>query len=79
MPAVSFYLPKDLEEKLRAEAQLKGKPVSRILREAVKVYLEAERKRKAREGVVRLLLETRPLGTWETWEEIHRERSADRH
>lgn len=78
MAAVSFYLPKELEERLRAEAKARGKPVSRILRDAVQTYLNAGHRIKARVELKRFFLERHPLGGWEDWEVIHHERSADR-
>ena len=77
MPAVSFYLSKDVLEAVRAHAKARGLPVSRVIREAVEHYLQVEKKRVSREKVLKALKEKRPLGGREAWEALHKERSEE--
>ncbi len=75
MPAVSFYLSKDVLEAVKAHAKSKGLPVSRVIREAVEYYLQTGKRRAAREKVLQTLAKEKPLQGWRGWEELHRERS----
>jgi len=73
MPAVSFYLRKDLLDAVKAKAKVRNVPASRIIREAVEQYLSFGEK-KAKERVLEFLARERPLGGMEGWEELHGER-----
>jgi len=81
MPAVSFYLSQDTLENVKARAKAFNLPVSRIIREAVENYLEIKKQKEARERVLKLLAEKKPLGGEQAWSDIHQERTladADR-
>mgnify|MGYP005667244967 CR=1 FL=1 len=81
MPAVSFYLKKDLLDAVRAKAKARNVPASRIIQEAVEQYLSLSEKRRAKERVLGFLVREKPLGGMEGWEKLHRERDhadADR-
>lgn len=75
MPAVSFYLSQDSLENVKAKAKAFNVPVSRIIREAVENYLGIEEQKKARERVLKILSEKKPLGGEKEWEDIHQERT----
>jgi len=73
MPAVSFYLKKEVLEAIRARAGSGNIPVSHIISLAVEEYLKADEMKMARNRVmenIRQALE--PTG----WEALHRERTA---
>jgi hypothetical protein len=81
MPAVSFYLNQQALDAIRARAKAQNIPVSTIIREAVEQYLEIAEKKAARERLLKVFVEKRPLGGMEVWGELHRERTeadADR-
>jgi hypothetical protein len=81
MPAVSFYLSKDALEDVKTRAKAVNVTVSHMIREAVENYLELEKQKEARERVLKILVEKKPLGGELAWKEIHQERTladADR-
>lgn len=81
MPAVSFYLNQDALEIVKARAKAFNVSVSRIIREAVENYLEIEKQKEARERVLKILSEKKPLGGEQGWKNMHQERTladADR-
>ena len=67
MPAVSFYLKKDLLDAVRAKAKARNVPASRIIQEAVEQYLSLSEKRRAKERVLGFLVREKPLGGMEGW------------
>jgi predicted transcriptional regulator len=80
MPAVSFYLSQDALEDVKARAKTVNVTVSRIIREAVENYLGLEKQKEARERVLKILAEKKPLGGEQAWKDIHQERTlADAH
>ena len=81
MPAVSFHLSKDALEDVKTRAKAVNVTVSHIIREAVENYLELEKQKEARERVLKILVEKKPLGVEQAWKDIHQERTladADR-
>jgi len=74
MPAVSFYLKEKVLERVRAKATAEKMPVSQIISEAVERYLNTEEKKAAKERVLRFLAE-KPLGGYEGWNDLHKERN----
>ena len=78
MPAVSFYLKKDVLESVCARAKSQSIPVSQIISKAVEIYLRTAEADEARKRVLAHLQKGNWLGDWE---ELHRKRSladADR-
>jgi hypothetical protein len=78
MPAVSFYLKKDVLESIRARSKSQSIPVSQIISKAVEIYLQTNEANEARKRLLVHLQKGNWLGDWE---ELHRERSladADR-
>ena len=78
MPAVSFYLKKEVLDAVRARASSGNIPVSRIISRAVEEYLRTGDMTDARKRVMeRIGHALRPAG----WKALHRERTksdADR-
>jgi hypothetical protein len=73
MPAVSFYLKKEVLDAIRARAQASGLPVSRIISRAVEDYLKTGEMLGARRQVLDHIRQAlAPTG----WESLHRERTA---
>jgi hypothetical protein len=78
MPAVSFYLKKDVLESIRARSKSQSIPISQIISKAVEIYLKTDEAGEARKRLLAHLQKGNWLGDWE---ELHRERSqadADR-
>jgi hypothetical protein len=78
MPAVSFYLKKDVLESIRARSKSQSIPVSQIISKAVEIYLQTNEAGEARKRLLAHLQKGNWLGDWE---ELHRERNladADR-
>ncbi len=75
MPAVSFHLSKDALEDVKTRAKAVNVTVSHIIREAVENYLELEKQKEARERVLKILVEKKPLGGEQAWKDIHQERT----
>jgi hypothetical protein len=78
MPAVSFYLKKDVLESIRARSKSQSIPVSQIISKAVEIYLQTNEAGEARKRLLMHLQKGNWLGDWEA---LHRERSladADR-
>ena len=75
MPAVSFYLSQEILDAVRAKAKAEKIPVSRIISDAVKQYLEFTENYEAKKRVLRYLTKNKPLGGVEAWEDLHRERN----
>jgi len=73
MPAVSFYLKKDVLDAVRARAQANDIPVSRIISLAVESYLKTGETAVARKRVMEhIRLAIVPAD----WEALHRERTS---
>jgi hypothetical protein len=78
MPAVSFYLKKEVLEAVRARAGSRDIPVSRIISRAVEEYLRSSEMTDARK---RVMAHIRQAIAPADWEALHRERTkadADR-
>lgn len=73
MPAVSFYLKKDVLDAVRARARAGDIPVSRIISQAVEGYLKTDQMQGARKRVMEHI---RKAVDGTAWEEFHRERTA---
>jgi hypothetical protein len=73
MPAVSFYLKKEVLEAVRARAQSSDLPVSRIISRAVEEYLKAGEMAGARKRVMEHIREAIVPADWEA---AHMERTA---
>lgn len=76
MPAVSCYLKQDILDHIKAKAKAVNISVSSVIREAVENYLETQEQKEARERVLKVLSEKKPLGGEKSWEDIHKERTA---
>jgi hypothetical protein len=73
MPAVSFYLKKDVLDAVRAHAKAGNIPISRIISLAVEEYLKTGETAGARKKVMEnIRTALAPTG----WEALHRERTA---
>jgi hypothetical protein len=73
MPAVSFYLKKEVLDAVRARASAGNIPVSRIISLAVENFLRTDETAGARKRVMENIRQAlSPTG----WEALHRERSA---
>ena len=73
MPAVSFYLKKEVLDAVRAHAKANDIPVSRVISLAVEGYLKTDQMLGARKRVMDNIRQAlAPTG----WEALHRERSA---
>jgi hypothetical protein len=78
MPAVSFYLKKEVLDAVRARACSGNVPVSRIISRAVEEFLRTDEMNGARKRVMGHIREAIAA---EKWEALHRERTradADR-
>lgn len=78
MPAVSFYLKKEVLDAVRARAGSSNMPISRIISRAVEEYLKTDEMTGARS---RVLTHIRKAVAPADWETLHRERTradADR-
>jgi N6-adenosine-specific RNA methylase IME4 len=74
MPAVSFYLKKDVLDAVRSRAGARSIPVSRLISRAVEEYLKTEEMLAARRRVLeRFRREAAAPG----WESIHQERTRN--
>jgi hypothetical protein len=73
MPAVSFYLKKEVLDAVRARAQAGDIPVSRIISCAVEEYLKTGEMAGARKRVLARIHKAFTVTDWET---MHQERSA---
>jgi len=81
MPLVSFYLEQKTLDAVRSRAKASDIPVSKIIREAVEQYLKVTEVREARERLLGLLVNEKPLGGMKAWNKLHDERTeadADR-
>ncbi len=73
MPAVSFYLKKEILNAVRARAKASDIPVSWIISRAVEDYLKTDEMNGARKQVLEHIRQAlAPTG----WEALHRERTA---
>jgi hypothetical protein len=76
MPAVSFYLKKDVLDAVRARASSANIPVSRIISRAVEEYLKTGETAGARKRVMEHIRAALPPAEWAV---LHQERTdADR-
>ena len=73
MSKISVYLPEALETQLIRQVKEKGLSASRVIQEALDRFLITDRKKQAKEDVLTLLAKV----SFEPWEEVHRERTAD--
>jgi predicted transcriptional regulator len=73
MPAVSFYLPEDILKALREEARARRTSVSRLIRTAVETKLDLEKRKKAKDELLKVIRSAR-LGAWD---ELHQERTGE--
>ena len=73
MPAVSFYLKKEVLEAVRARASTGNIPVSRIISRAVEEYLRTDEMNGARKRVMEHIRQSVIPADWEA---LHRERTA---
>jgi hypothetical protein len=73
MPAVSFYLKKEVLDAVRARAGSGNIPISRIISRAVEDYLKTDEMHAAKKRVMeRIRRAVMPAG----WEALHQERTA---
>jgi hypothetical protein len=73
MPAVSFYLKKEVLEAVRARASSGNIPVSRIISRAVEDYLRTDETNAARKRVMERI---RRAIVPADWKSLHRERTV---
>jgi hypothetical protein len=73
MPAVSFYLKKEVLDAVRARASSGNIPISRIISRAVEAYLRTDEMNGARKRVMEHIHQ---LVIPADWEALHRERTA---
>jgi hypothetical protein len=73
MPAVSFYLKKDVLDAVRARASSGNLPVSRIISRAVEEYLKTNETAGARKRVMEHIRRAIAPADWEM---LHRERTT---
>lgn len=73
MPAVSFYLKKEVLDAIRARANSGNIPISRIISRAVENYLKTDEMNAARKRVMERIRQA--VGPAD-WEALHRERTA---
>lgn len=73
MPAVSFYLKKEVLEAVRARASSGNIPVSRIISRAVEDYLKTDEMLGARKRILEYIGKAIMPADWE---ELHRERTS---
>lgn len=73
MPAVSFYLKKEVLDAVRARAKASDMPISRIISRSVEEFLKTGEMAEARKRVLdNIRTALAPTG----WEALHRERTA---
>ena len=73
MPAVSFYLKKEVLDSVRARARSSNIPVSRIISCAVEEYLKTDEMLGARKRVLKNIARAIMPADWQ---ELHRERTS---
>ena len=73
MPAVSFYLKKEVLEAVRARASSGNIPISRIISRAVEDYLKTDEMNAAKKRVMERI---RKAVIPSEWEALHQERTA---
>lgn len=73
MPAVSFYLKKEVLDAIRARASSGNIPVSRIISRAVEEYLKTNEMHGARQRVMEHIRRAIEPSDWEA---LHRERTS---
>jgi predicted DNA binding CopG/RHH family protein len=73
MPAVSFYLKKEVLDAVRTRASSQNIPVSRIISRAVEEYLRTDDKVNARKRILEHIRQAVSAAGWKT---LHRERTA---
>lgn len=73
MPAVSFYLKKEVLDAIRARASSGNIPISRIISRAVENYLKTDEMNAARKRVMERIRQAVGPADWEV---LHRERTA---
>jgi len=73
MPAVSFYLKKEVLDAVRARAKAGDIPISRIISLAVEQYLKTDEMVGARRRVMEHIRKAVIPANWET---LHQERTA---
>jgi hypothetical protein len=78
MPAVSFYLKKEVLETVRARAQANNVPVSRIISLAVEEYLKTNETAGARKRVMEHIRQAIVPADWEALHDERTSADADR-
>ena len=81
MPGVNFYLDQKALDVIRAKSKASHKPISRIIREAVELYVMHDERNAAKERILSSLTGSKPLGGLKKWDDFHKERTdtdADR-
>ena len=78
MPAVSFYLKKEVLETVRARAQANNVPVSRIISLAVEEYLKTSETAGARKRVMEHIRQAIVPADWEALHDERTSADADR-
>ena len=73
MPAVSFYLKKEVLDAVRARAKAGDIPISRIISRAVEAFLETAETAVARRRIMTLI---RKAVDPADWQQFHLERTA---
>ena len=73
MPAVSFYLPEEVLKALREEAKARNTSVSRLIRTSVESQLDLEKRRRAKNDLLKAISSV-SLGNWD---EAHKERTKE--
>jgi hypothetical protein len=73
MPAVSFYLKKEVLDAIRARASSGNIPISRIISRAVEAYLKTDEMNAAKKRVMERI---RQAVIPADWEGLHQERTA---
>jgi hypothetical protein len=73
MPAVSFYLKKEVLDAVRSRANSRNIPVSRIISRAVENYLKTDEMLEARKRVRERIHQVMAAAGWEA---LHRERTT---
>jgi len=73
MPNISIYLNDKTLEVVRAKSKIEKLPLSTIVKDAIEQYMAISESKKARNRILKLLVEKRPLGRWE---ELHKERTS---
>lgn len=75
MPVISVYLKKNDYERIKARSIAEEVPLSRLVRISIEKYILTEDQKVAREKFLEFLIKEKPLGGWEEWEKIHKERT----